>query len=431
MIRGLDSSRIKRLATENLWLIAGALISIIGSLALVRVLTHYLNPGQYGELALALTIANLINQVVMCGLISGIGRFYSIAKEHSDLQEYLAQSFRLLKYAAIVTLLIGILIFIGVWIGSGKDWLILIVVTIAFSMFSSYNGVFGDIQNAARKRHIVVFNNSLDTLLKIVFVYLAAVIFGASSSAMMIGYVITALLVFISNKLLIRITIPQKKIKVTSENRKLRNWQGQIWTYAWPFSAWGIFTWTQQASDRWALQLFSSTGEVGVFAVLFQLGYAPIVMLSGLLSSFLTPIFFNRAGDATNKSLNTSVHRINMQTSLVMLILTIVAVFISWFIHGYVFRLFVSIEFRSHSYLLPWFVLAGGLFSTGQMLVLKVLSEVRPRILLSVKIGTAVVGLILNVIGAWLAGINGVIAALVIFSSVYVLSMYWITCKSS
>jgi O-antigen/teichoic acid export membrane protein len=95
--------------------------------------------------------------------------------------------------------------------------------------------------------------------------------------------------------------------------------------------------------------------------------------------------------------------------------------------HTLIFMVFVSPEFRAHSYLLPWFVLAGGLFSTGQMLVLKVLSEVRPRILLTVKIGTALLGLVLNVLGAWLAGIHGVVAALVTFSVVYVLGMLWLT----
>lgn len=431
MTSALDTARLKRLATENLWLVIGALISIIGSLVLVRVLTHYLSPSQYGELALALTVANLINQVVMCGLISGIGRFYSIAKSHSDLQGYLVQSYRLLTYAAIVTLLIGILLLIGVWVTSHKDWLTLVFVTITFSIISNYNGVFGDIQNAARKRTIVVFNNSLDTILKIVFVYFAAIMFGASSTVMMIGYTISALIVYLSNKLLLKHAIPQTHIVNVSNTEVSKNWQGQIWTYAWPFSAWGIFTWAQQASDRWALQLFSSTGEVGVFAVLFQLGYAPIVMLSGLLSSFLTPILFSRAGDATNLTNNVSVHRINMRTSFAMLILTVIAFFIAWWLHAYVFALFVSASFRSHSYLLPWFVLAGGLFSTGQMLVLKILSEIRPRILLTVKIGTAILGLLLNVVGAWLAGINGVIAALVLFSSVYVLGMYSLTYSCS
>jgi O-antigen/teichoic acid export membrane protein len=410
-----------------LWLVTGALISVVGSLALVRVLTQYLSPSQYGELALALTVANLINQVVMCGLISGIGRFYSIAKDSDDLQAYLAQSYSLLRVAGIVTLLIGAILLTGVVMTSHTEWAILVVSTIAFSVVSNYNGVYSDIQNAARNRPIVVLNSSLDTILKIAFVFLAAVMLGASSTIIILAYALSSIVVFLSNKALLKYAISPQRLNKHTNVGSSRNWQGQIWTYAWPFSAWGIFTWAQQASDRWALQVFATTEEVGVFAVLFQLGYVPIIMLSGLLASFLTPIFFSRAGDASDETRNVSVQRINLLVTYTLLALTVLAFFITWAMHTLIFMVFVSPEFRGHSYLLPWFVLAGGLFSTGQMLVLKVLSEVRPRILLTVKIGTALLGLVLNVLGAWLAGIHGVVAALVTFSVVYVLGMLWLT----
>jgi O-antigen/teichoic acid export membrane protein len=422
-----DISRLKRLITENLWVVTGSLISIAGSLALVRLLTHYLSTDQYGELALALTIANLINQLVMCGLISGIGRFYSIAKERAELNRYLIQSYRLMNYAAIVTLLIGVLLIAGIAISSHVEWATLICITIAFSVVCNYNGVFGDIQNAARNRPIVVLNNSLDTLFKITFVFIITMVFGASSTLIMCGFTLSAILVFISNKILLKHAIPKNNSKTKLDAEKSQHWQKQIWTFAWPFSTWGIFTWAQQASDRWALQVFATIEEVGVFAVLFQLGYAPIIMLSGLISGFLTPIFFNRAGDATNKTRIMSVHRINLIVSYVLLMLSTIAFFITWRMHSFIFSIFVSSEFHGNSYLLPWFVLAGGLFSTGQMLVLKILSEVRTRILLTIKIGTALLGVLLNILGAWIAGINGVVAALLIFSVIYSLGMMWLT----
>lgn len=423
----LNTARLRRLVTENLWLVTGALISVVGSLALVRVLTQYLSPSQYGELALALTVANLINQVVMCGLISGIGRFYSIAKDSDDLHAYLAQSYSLLRYAGIATLLIGLFLLVGVVISSHSEWATLVTITIAFSIVSNYNGVFGDIQNAARNRPIVVLNNSLDTILKIVFIFWAILVLGASSTIIILAYTLSAIAVFLSNKALLKFAIAPQNLNKHTSGGASRNWQRQIWTYAWPFSAWGIFTWAQQASDRWALQVFSSTQEVGVYAVLFQLGYVPIIMISGLLASFLTPIFFSLAGDASDRRRNITVNRINLLVTYTLLALTVLAFLITWGLHKLIFTIFVSPEFRSHSYLLPWFVLAGGLFSTGQMLVLKVLSEVRPRMLLTVKVCTAVLGLVLNILGAWFAGIYGVVIALVSFSTIYAVGMFWIT----
>ena len=50
-------SRIKRLAKEGGWILAGQIATVLGSLMLVRVLTEHLDPVQYGQLALGLTVA--------------------------------------------------------------------------------------------------------------------------------------------------------------------------------------------------------------------------------------------------------------------------------------------------------------------------------------------------------------------------------------
>jgi O-antigen/teichoic acid export membrane protein len=421
------STRLKRLVGENLWILAGSAIAIIGSLGLVRLLTEYLTPTQYGELALALTVANLINQVVMCGLISGIGRFYSIAKEHQALHAYRHESYLLLARATIAIVSIGLSLVLLAYFSSQTNWITLIVVTILFATISSYNSVFSDVQNAARNRSIAAANNSLDTLLKILLSFLALYFFAVSATTVMLAYAFAGVAVLSTNHLSLKYAIPPTAAQTNTSDPKSDVWKTQIWSYAWPFSVWGLFTWGQQASDRWALQLFSSTNEVGVFAVLFQLGYAPVLMMSGIFSGFLTPIFFQRAGDATNNGRNLSVHRINWLVSSSLLSITVLGFIASWLSHRYIFAIFVSADYREYSYLLPWFVLSGGLFATGQMFVLKILSEIRSRQLIVIKIGTALIGICLNILGAWLGSLTGIVIAMVGFSSVYMLWMAWLS----
>ena len=421
------STRLKRLVGENLWILAGSAIAIIGSLGLVRLLTEYLTPTQYGELALALTVANLINQVVMCGLISGIGRFYSIAKEHQALHAYRHESYLLLARATIAIVSIGLSLVLLAYFSSQTNWITLIVVTILFATMSSYNSVFSDVQNAARNRSIAAANNSLDTLLKILLSFLALYFFAVSATTVMLAYAFAGVAVLSTNHLSLKYAIPPTAAQTNTSDPKSDVWKTQIWSYAWPFSVWGLFTWGQQASDRWALQLFSSTNEVGVFAVLFQLGYAPVLMMSGIFSGFLTPIFFQRAGDATNNGRNLSVHRINWLVSSSLLSITVLGFIASWLSHRYIFAIFVSADYREYSYLLPWFVLSGGLFATGQMFVLKILSEIRSRQLIVIKIGTALIGICLNILGAWLGSLTGIVIAMVGFSSVYMLWMAWLS----
>jgi len=72
-------------------------------------------------------------------------------------------------------------------------------------------------------------------------------------------------------------------------------------------------------------------------------------------------------------------------------------------------------------------ILAGGLFSAGQLLSLKLVSEFNSRSMLSVKVGTALLGLILNILGAWAYGIKGVVGSMVIFAISYFVWMAWLT----
>ena len=74
--------------------------------------------------------------------------------------------------------------------------------------------------------------------------------------------------------------------------------------------------------------------------------------------------------------------------------------------------------------MLPWVVLAGGLFAAAQMLALKLMSEMRPAAMLRVKIVTAVSGIVFNIYGASVAGMQGITVSAVAFSSVDFLCMF-------
>jgi O-antigen/teichoic acid export membrane protein len=167
------------------------------------------------------------------------------------------------------------------------------------------------------------------------------------------------------------------------------------------------------------LEAFASTQDVGLYAVLFQLGYTPIALATGMAVSFIGPILYQRSGDATSHSRNANVHRLAWRITLVCLTLTLVAFLVTLGLHEWLFRFLVASEFRVVSYLLPWVVLAGGLFAAAQMLALKLLSDMRSTAMLWAKIVTAVVGIALNIYGAAIAGASGVAFAALAFSVVF------------
>ena len=415
----IDTSRLRRLTKEGSWIVIGQIAVVAGTLVLVRVLTEYLDPAQYGQLALGLTAAGLVNQVVMGGITAGIGRFYSIAAEKRDLGGYLRATRSLLAYATLAVVVVGLILIAGLlWLGYSQ-WMGLAAAALMFSVLSGYNSALSGIQNAARQRAIVALHGGLDAWLKILLAVGVMLWLGTSSAAVVIGYTCSSLVVTASQLVFLRRTIPLHQTHTLDH----QPWMLQMWAYSWPFSIWGIFTWMQQVSDRWALHAFGTTAEVGQYAVLFQLGYTPIAMVTGMVMSFLGPILYQRSGDATNHARNANVHRLGWQITHLSLMVTLIGFAITFAIHEWIFRLLVGPEYRESSYLLPWVVLAGGVFAAGQMLALKLMSEMKSSSMTTAKIITALMGILFNVIGAAFAGMHGVVGALVAFSGIYFIWM--------
>ena len=92
--------------------------------------------------------------------------------------------------------------------------------------------------------------------------------------------------------------------------------------------------------------------------------------------------------------------------------------------HEWIFSFLVSEQYQMVSGLLPEMILAGGLFAAGQMLALKLMSEMKSSSMLRVKIYTALMGILFNLIGVYLAGLYGIVLAAVAFSVTYLLWMF-------
>ena len=385
-------------------------------MALVRTLTQYLDPNEYGQLALVMTLVTLVGQVVMGGIGNGIGRYYSIAVEKEDLDNYWESSKELYKYAALIVTIFGILFISILWGVNESQWIGIATATVALSLLNGYSGILNSIQNAARQRAIVACHGGLESWMKIIIAVGIIMCFGKNSMSVIIGYIISAGLVCTSQYLFLeKMLHPKKKIKKVT-NLKKNKWILDIWKFSWPFSAWGIFTWMQQASDKWALGIFGSTDQVGQYAVLFQLGYAPILMLTGLISSYIGPILYERSGDGTNQDRNQGASRITWILTKIGLYITIIGFIFLLFTHKLIFSYLVANQYRENSYLLPWFFIAGGLFASGQILSLKILSQMKPQKLIPIKIATSIIGILLNIVGAYFYGLKGVIGGLILFS---------------
>jgi O-antigen/teichoic acid export membrane protein len=417
----INQQKILRLSKEGSWIVLGQILSVTGALLLVRVLTEHLSPAEYGQLSLGLTAALMVNQTIMGGIINGIGRYYSIAAEHGDLSSYFRATRRLMAYATLTVGGIAVLVIAGLWSAGYLELIGLYLIIIIFSITLGWNGAMSSIQQAARQRAIVALHSGADAWLKPALVVALLIWLNSSSTTIVIAYTLSILIVTCSQLLFLRKSLKlQGTVSVPDESYK---WVKQVWQFSWPFSTWGIFTWMQMVSDRWALKAFATIEDVGQYTVLYQIGYVPIGLATGMMVSFLAPVFFQKSGDATNLERNASVHFIAWRITQLSLAAMGLVLMFTWVFHSWIFQLLVAENYRSVSGYLPWVVLAGGLYAAGQTLSLKIMAELRSKKMISIKIVTALIGTSANVIGAWLYGLTGVVSGLVAFSLIYFLWM--------
>jgi O-antigen/teichoic acid export membrane protein len=395
--------------------VLGQLAAVSGALLGVRLLTELLDPAAYGELALAMTVATLVNQVLLGPIGGGITRFYAPAQEQSALGDYLRASSRLVLLATAVILAALLLALAALQIAGQGSWIAVTVGALAFAVLSGWSAVLSSIQAAARQRLIVAWHQGLESWLRFLLAALLLVWLGADSSVAMAGYALALVLVLASQCYFFRDIARY----ATGGGVSTGAWQARIWSFSWPIAVFGVFTWMQLASDRWALGLFATKQEVGLYAVLFQLGYFPISLVSGMVASFLAPIFYQRAGDASDGLRNAGVNRISGMVTWCSLGITAVAVLAASLLHGPIFRLLAAPQYHSVSALLPWVVLAGGVFAASQSLSLALMSKLKTRSMMPAKIGTAVLGVVLNLAGAYWFGMTGIVFAGVLFSILF------------
>ena len=411
---------LKHWGKELFFVVLGQALAAVGALVGVRLLTEVLAPTLYGQLALAMTLFTLIQQLLVGPFAGAFTRFYTVAFENNEVPSYLQSIFWLMGRFGLLVLILGAAAVIFMEVSGQGDLVLLTVTTILFTLIAGTNIFLDGIQTAARHRIVVAWHQSISIWLRFLGAVLLISLLSASSQVAMAGYAISALFVLASQAYFFKFSISKDINYQTLAMRPVRGiWVDKINIYASPSIIWGIFTWAQMTSDRWALQAFTSTQVVGYYSALYQIGYYPIILLSTVLSQFISPILFHQVGEATDLVRWEKAKRLVGWLVLASSAGTMSIFGITLLLHKPIFGLLVGDEYRIVSSYLPWLTLSAGLFTIGQMKSLLIMTTLNPKQLLLPKILTAVAGVLLNFLGAMWFGLPGIVFASIIFSASY------------
>src|SRR5437016_4295376 len=116
-----------------------------------------------------------------------------------------------------------------------------------------------------------------------------------------------------------------------------------------------------------------------------------------MLTQLVSPIFFQQAGDGRDKASDARAERNMGDPMLAFVALLVPAVIGAFTFHHWIFAHFVAAEYRHESALLGWMLITGGALVIGQLATFFPLVHGNSRVLVRVKILTAIVGVGFNV----------------------------------
>jgi O-antigen/teichoic acid export membrane protein len=397
---------LRQIAPEAALIGAGQAVAALASIATIRVLTGILRPAAFGRFGLALTVATLAQQCLLGPIAMAAVRYYAPSWDSGNICGYVRGIGAL---CVIGTLALAVLT------AAASRWIPNLWAAGVYAWVSSASSLLDGVQNAARQRALVALHQGAGGWLRLALLIVGAKIWGASSEGTLWAYSAGYTVLIASQSFFLWRTLARGRSAAAAISAEPLAFS--MAHYAWPFSAWGVFTWMQASADRWALSAYSGLYQTGLYQSLYQLGYYPASLVTQFLVQVATPILFAKAGRGGD------AERWNHRLMLAAIAATIAGAAVSAAGGHKILALLLAPDYRGQSALVTPLILASGCFAAGQIGAIHSMMAMKPRRLIAPKIVTAIGGAAFIAAGAAAAGTKGVVAAQLAFSLAY---LVWI-----
>ena len=366
----------------------GNAFASIGALIGVSLLSHIVPAGTYGTVALYIAIATLFQHIVREALSNALMR------HASDIQQNKYTALKLIKKARLPLLLcyVVICLFCCFWIDNAP----FIELFLCFLLILLLGcAVIGEgFLSALLKRGAYAIHLNTSQWLRFPLAAFFFYYVNRSTSSILFGFILAFILVFLFD-LYIWKSVPEPQNPDPFINTSTFN----IFKGYTPILI-GFLVWFSTFYDRIAIEKIRGEEMLGIYFVLIQVAYMPVVVLMRSSANFLFPLLYNRDNKVINKK--------------------IIAVCVSgllggWLFlqisHQWLFSWLVGEQYRLYSWLLPWLFLAAVLNAVAYLFQAKFYQPNAMKTLLSIKAMTALVYFFTVTLFAWLFGIEGLVFA--------------------
>lgn len=319
-------------------------LTVLGQLVGIRLLTEVLSPAVFGETSLLLGVAALATSTLINPTLQALLRHYPAYVESGNpsfVKEVAAKNIWWTAKFALPTslpLLVTALLF---------NWVTLVDVL----LISALVGVDGlrmfqtTILNATRQHRRYGAWQIGEAWGRPLVAYLAAMIIGVSTETVIAAFVVTSAALYAVLGRGAQAPTAAAPSDRAREEELLRNFR----TYARPLIPLGLIGWISGMADRYMIGGLLSAKDVGTYVAVYGLASRPMLMLSNIVETAVRPAYYLSVArkDRANKRYLGAWLLIVVAGAAVMCL-----IFVHF--HQHISQLLLGPDFREASHLMPW-----------------------------------------------------------------------------
>ncbi|WP_307284787.1 polysaccharide biosynthesis C-terminal domain-containing protein [Bacillus sp. SORGH_AS_0510] len=328
-----------------------ALVNII----LLMVFTRYFSPKEYGTYTIVVNTTIILSSLLTQWIILSIQRFRPEYSHKGTINEFNRHLNHLLLYLSLgfVLLSIPMYLFLPFSLQPYQEYywpsVLLITSSIYFMVLS---GIYQVDLQSKKYRNL----NVIQSLLKLL------IIIG------MVNYLHLAPVAFVWGSLLAQLLVTTPMLRYVHTNRmfkpkktskdSFRKFVKKLWTYGFPLIGWYIGTTVMNLTDRFMIEYFRSSHEVGIYSANFTIAVQAIALICNPLFFAVQPRMMNEIQQ--NKDKEYIEQKISHYTQLFIMISLPFGVYFSIY-RKEVSSLLLGEQFTSGAIIIP--ILIFGFFA--------------------------------------------------------------------
>jgi O-antigen/teichoic acid export membrane protein len=380
------------------WVAAGQLLSALGTVVGLRVLTQNLDPATFGAVTLALGAAALALGLACTPLTQAAMYFYPSVETQGRTAVLASALLRGLR-RTIPWLLVGGAIVATVYVtaGAGSAWIV--VATAALLFCDCWRQINLCLLNSASEHKRYGMWMALEAWGRPLCATAAVLLINKSAVAVLGAYAAVSAV--------LNLILAHRPGKAPMPSAKSLELDRRMWQYALPLVPLGLFGWANGLSDRYIIGGLLGLQDTGIYAAAYGLASRPLLLVNATFEQFMRPIYQNAvsAGRTERAAAVLRYWLLGLVTACTGVVLVVV------FWRNELAALFLGARFRSGANLMPWIAAGYGVLALSYVFERVCLAHAHTRRVLAVELLSGIAALLMTLTAVRIWGLIGAAAA--------------------